>query len=323
MLPLKRRMPRSMANSAARASGVPVMRRQMHTKSNWLVPLGMLSPVILATAIVIVFPVLFVVAESLFDVRPAHHAGWRWAGIGNYARIFTDAELGGVLINSIVWTFGSVLLQFVIAFGAAILVKSALKGPAWSWLRALYILPWATPIIVGALSWKWLYNPQYGMLNDVLRVVGLEDYALPWLSNPHTSLVAVIITNIWRGFPFIMVMLLSGMASIPEELYEAAGVDGAGPIQCMFRITLPLLRPMILLSTLMSLIWTFNNFGLIFVMTGGGPAGASEILTTYVYKNAFERFDFGYASALSVFLFCVVAFGSVLYVKAMGKEAIK
>jgi multiple sugar transport system permease protein len=289
----------------------------------WAVPLGMLSPIILATAVVIVFPVLFVVVESFFDVNPAKHQGWEWVGLDNYARIFADPELGGVLINSLVWTFGSVLLQFVVAFAAALLVRGALQGRAWAWLRALYILPWATPIIVGALSWRWLYHPQYGMLNDVLTAVGLGELALPWLSDPRTALAAVMITNVWRGFPFIMIMLLSGMASIPDDIYEAADVDGASPTQKMWRITLPLLRPMILLSTLMSLIWTFNNFGLIFVMTGGGPAGASDILTTYVYKNAFERFDFGYAAALSVFLFVIVAAGSALYVKAMGKDALK
>jgi multiple sugar transport system permease protein len=283
----------------------------------------MLSPIILASAVVIGFPIAFVVVESFFDVNPAKHAGWDFAGVVNYLAIASDPELGGVLLNSGVWTFGSVALQFVIAFAAALLVRNALQGKAWGWLRAVYILPWATPIIVGALSWRWLYQPQYGLLNDVLTSLGLGDIALPWLSDPRTALGAVIVTNVWRGFPFIMIMLLSGMASIPDEIYEAARVDGARPFQTIWAITLPLLRPMILLSTLMSLIWTFNNFGLIYVMTGGGPAGTSDILTTYVYKNAFERFEFGYASALSVFLFLVVAAGSALYVKALGKDALR
>lgn len=283
----------------------------------------MLSPIILATVVVIGFPVAFVVVQSFFDVNPAKHAGWTFAGLENYVAIFRDPEVGGVLVNTAVWTFGSVVLQFILAFGAALLVRHALQGRAWTWLRAIYILPWATPIIVGALSWRWLYQPQYGLLNDVLTSIGLGDLALPWLSDPRTALASVMVTNVWRGFPFIMIMLLSGMASIPDDIYEAAEVDGARGVQSMFFITLPLLRPMILLSTLMSLIWTFNNFGLIFVMTGGGPAGASDILTTYVYKNAFERFDFGYASALSVFLFAIVAVGSALYVRAMGKEALK
>ena len=243
--------------------------------------------------------------------------------ISNYIKIGGDGALAPVLLNSAIWTFGSVILQFIIAFAAALLVREALQGRAWAWLRAVYVLPWATPIIVGAMSWRSMYQPQLGLINDLLGNIGLGSLKHAWLSDPHTALAAVMATNVWRGFPFIMVMLLSGMAAIPEEVYEAAKVDGARAGQRIFWITLPLLRPIILLSTLMSLIWTFNNFGLIYVMTQGGPNGASDILTTFVYKNAFQDFNFGYASALSVFLFVIVAVGSLLYVRSLGKDALK
>ena len=301
------------------AGGVRPRRRRRER----LAPAIMLAPITVAATVVIIFPIAFVIVESLFDVNPSDHAGWDWTGFGNYVRILGDRELPPVMLNSAIWTFGSVLLQFVLAFFAAVLVRESLQGRAWAWLRATYVLPWATPIIVGALSWKWMYQPQYGLLNDVLGHLGLGAWATAWLSNPHTALGAVMVTNVWRGFPFIMVMLLSGMAAISDEVYEAAKVDGATVVQRIFWVTLPLLRPVILLSTLMSLIWTFNNFGLIFVMTQGGPNGASDILTTFVYKNAFQRFDFGYASALSVVLFVIVAVGSLLYVRALGKEALR
>jgi multiple sugar transport system permease protein len=301
----------------------PRARRRGRPLSQRLAPYLMLTPIAVASAIVIVFPIATVIVESLFDVNPSRHAGWLWKGVGNYVKIFGDHELAPVMLNSVVWTVGSVLVQFVVAFAAALLVRGALRGRAWTWLRAIYVLPWATPIIVGAMSWRWLYQPQFGLLNSALDAVGLHDLAKPWLADPQTALGAVMVTNVWRGFPFIMVMLLSGMAAIPEDIYEAARVDGARPAQQLVSLTLPLLRPVILLSTLMSLIWTFNNFGLIYVMTGGGPNGASDILTTYVYKNAFQRFDFGYASALSVFLFIVVAAASLIYVRALGKDALK
>ncbi|PPG56667.1 transporter [Rathayibacter sp. AY2B7] len=317
----RRRTARSMSSQTLLAAAV--RPRERRPRRDGFAPAVMLAPISIAAVVVIGLPILFVMVESFFDVNPSRHVGWQWTGLDNYARIAGDSELGPVMLNSAVWTFGSVALQFVLAFAAALIVREALQGRAWAWLRAAYVVPWATPIIVGAMSWRWLYQPQFGLLNDVLQRVGLGDLQHAWLSDPSTALAAVMVTNVWRGFPFIMIMLLSGMAAIPDEVYEAARVDGARTGQRILWITLPLLRPVILLSTLMSLIWTFNNFGLIYVMTQGGPDGASDILTTFVYKNAFQRFDFGYASALSVFLFVIVAAGSLLYVRALGKGALK
>jgi multiple sugar transport system permease protein len=160
------------------------------------------------------------------------------------------------------------------------------------------------------------------MINQLLGIFGLSDLQHAWLADPHTALGAVVLANVWRGFPFIMVLLISGIASIPAELYEAAGVDGATWGRSFWSITLPLLKPMLLTSTLMALIWTFNNFSSIYVMTGGGPAGSTDILTTFVYKSAFSSFNFGYASALSMILFAIVGTGSALYIRAFGKEAL-
>lgn len=311
-----------MADTSLRLAGAPAKVRRPRRRPDRFVPAIMLAPITIASAVVIGFPIVFVVIESFFDVNPSRHTGWTFTGISNYLEIGGDKALAPVLLQSAIWTFGSVILQFVIAFAAAILVRESLQGQAWTWLRSLYVLPWATPIIVGAMSWRSLYQPQLGLINDVLKNIGLGSLQHAWLSDPHTALGAVMATNIWRGFPFIMVMLLSGMASIPDEVYEAAKVDGARSAQTIIFITLPLLRPIILLSTLMSLIWTFNNFGLIYVMTQGGPDGASDILTTFVYKNAFQNFNFGYASALSVFLFVIVAAGSLIYVRSLGKDAL-
>lgn len=306
--------------TAQPGAGLPSRPARRHP---YRTPALMLAPTFLVVGAVIVVPILTVVVESLFDVNPARHAGWHFEGLGNYFKIAQDKEIGGVLVNTAVWTIGSVVLQFIVAFAAALLVRDALAGRAWTWLRASYVLPWATPMIVGALAWKWLYQPQYGLFNAAFDAVGLGHFAKSWLADPHTALYAVLVTNVWRGFPFIMVLLLAGMAAISPDVYEAANIDGASRFQQTMRVTLPLLRPQVLMSTLMSLIWTFNNFSLIYVMTGGGPAGASDILTTYVYKNAFQRFDLGYASALSVVLFAIVGIGSALYVRALGKDALQ
>ena len=264
-----------------------------------------------------VYPIVMVAIQSFFDVRPTRHEGWIFVGGANYLQAVTDSAVWSVFGNSLIWTIASVFFQLVVAMAAALLLQQLATAQVF---RAIFVLPWATPVVVGALAWKLLYQPDYGLINQTLSAVGLGSLKGAWLADPKTALAAVIVTNIWRGFPFIMVLLISGMASIPDELYEAASVDGASWAQSFRGITLPLLRPMLLTSTLLALIWTFNNFSLIYVMTGGGPAGATDILTTFVYKNAFSSFNFGYASALSMVLFAIVGAGSAAYIRAFGKD---
>ncbi|MEV6288630.1 sugar ABC transporter permease [Kribbella sp. NPDC051770] len=284
-----------------------------------LAPYLFLAPALLAVAAFVVYPIGTVAVQSLFDVNPVKHEGWEFVGVDNYTQAFGDHQVWSVFGNSVIWTVGSVALQLVVAMAGALLLQQ-LAGARI--LRAIFVLPWATPVVVGALAWKLLYQPDYGLINQLLGVFGLSGLQEAWLSNPNTALAAVVVANVWRGFPFIMVLLIAGMASIPGEVYEAAGVDGASWTQTFLRITVPLLKPMLMTSTLLALIWTFNNFSSIYVMTGGGPAGSTDILTTFVYKSAFSSFDFGYASALSMILFAIVGAGSAVYIRAFGKEAL-
>ena len=277
-----------------------------------------MAPAVVAVLAMVVYPILRVGVQSFFDIRPTKHEGAYFIGFDNYLKAFADEELWSVLGRSGVWTIGSVALQFLVAMAGALLLQNLVGG---RWLRAIFVLPWATPLVVGALAWKLIYQPN-GLFNQVLEGLGLGHLAHAWLADPNTAMGAVIVANVWRGFPFIMILLISGMVSIPEELYEAAAVDGTGSVRTFWFITLPLLKPAILTSTLMALIWTFNSFSNIYVMTGGGPAGSTDILTTFVYKQAFTSFNFGYASALSMVLFGIVAVGSAIYIRAFGKEAL-
>lgn len=278
-----------------------------------------MAPAVIAVVALVVFPILQVTVQSFFDVRPTKHEGWIFAGFDNYIRAFTDEEVGATIVRSLIWTIGCVALQFVVGLAAALIMRRYIRA---RFLRAVFILPWATPMVVGALAWKFIYQDQ-GMVNSLLGAFGLESLQNAWLADPNTALGAVIVANVWRGFPFIMVMLISGMAAIPDEVYEASSVDGAGYWRQLFDITLPMLRPSVMASTLMALIWTFNSFANIYVLTNGGPAGSTEILTTFVYREGFSRFDFGYASALSILLFLFVAVGSSLYIRAYGKESLR
>jgi multiple sugar transport system permease protein len=217
------------------------------------------------------------------------------------------------LKNSVVWVFGSVSLQFVLGFLVALLLNASIWGRAI--FRTASLLPWIIPGVVVALIWEYIYQPNYGPLNDLLRRAGLMEYPVAWLSDLDLAMPAVIVTNVWRGVPFFAIMILAGLQAIPEEIYEAATVDGAGVVQRFWSVTLPMLRPIIVVSTATRIIWTFNYADLIFVMTGGGPANATHITSTYTLMQAYSDLDWGYAATLSVFLFVVMLAFTAAYLK--------
>lgn len=277
-----------------------------------------MAPAVITVTVMVIYPIVSVAVESLFDVRPTRHEGWDFVGFVNYVKAMQDRQVWSVLGRSMVWTVGGVFVQFVIAMIGALLLLNIVGG---RWLRAVFMLPWASPVVVGSLAWKLIYQ-QYGLVNQILAAVGLQDLRHAWLADPKTALGAAMLANTWRGFPFIMILLIAGMVSVPAELYEAAAIDGANWWREFRSITLPMIKPSIMASTLMAMIWTFNSFSNLYVLTGGGPAGSTDILTTFVYKAAFTSFDFGYASALSIVLFAIVAIGSTVYIRAYGKDAL-
>jgi multiple sugar transport system permease protein len=298
-------------SAASRTTRNPARRRRR------LTPYVLVAPTVLVMGVVLVYPLATLFFESLHRVEPLLSPDWRFIGLDNYPRMLRDSEVIASLGRTIVWTVVSVAAQLAIGLaGALILGGPAFRGRAL--VRALLLIPWATPAVVGALSWKWVYHGQYGLLNAALAAVGLGSYDTAWLGNPGTALAAVIVANVWRGFPFIMIVLLASVIAVPRELYEAAGVDGASTLASIRRITLPLIRPAILLSTLLAGIWTFNNFSTIYILTGGGPAGLTDILVTFVYANGFKYFHFGYASALSVVLFLLLVVASLVYIRLLS-----
>jgi multiple sugar transport system permease protein len=279
----------------------------------------MTAPAVLVMGVVLVYPLVSVFRESLYRVEPALSPDWRFVGLQNYGRLLGDPDVAASVGHTAIWTLASVALQLGIGLGAAVVLARAFKGRVL--VRAALMVPWATPAVVGALAWKWLYHGQYGLLNSALRGLHLDAWAVAWLGDPHTAMGAAIVANVWRGFPFVTVVLLASVIAIPTELYEAAAVDGASGFGAFRYLTLPLIRPAILLSSLLAAIWTFNNFSYIYILTGGGPAGLTDILVTFVYRNGFQYFHWGYASALSVFLFVLVLVCSLIYIRALRSES--
>ena len=272
-----------------------------------------LIPAVVVLGGTILVPILKAMKMSLY-----HHVLFRpqeygFVGLGNYRRLLRDETFWLTLWNSFVWVFGSVSLQFVGGFAAALLLHQSFRGRAF--VRTVTLLPWIVPGVVVALVWEWLYQPNYGVINDVLLRLGWLRERVAWLSDPGLAMPAVIATNVWRGVPFFAVMLLAGLQAIPDELYEAARVDGARVIQRFRHITLPLLRPIIIVATATRIIWTFNYADLIFVMTSGGPANATQITSTYTLVTAYTNLDFGYAATLSVVLLVIMLVFTTLYLR--------
>jgi multiple sugar transport system permease protein len=272
-----------------------------------------LLPAALCMLATVVVPIGMAMKMSLYNDVLYKPQDYRFIGLGNYVRLADDAVFWLTLWNSFVWVFGSVVLQFVAGFAAALLLHQAFRGRAV--VRMLALLPWIIPGVVVGLIWEWLYQPNYGVINDLLIKAGWLHDRIAWLSSPDLAMAAVVFTNVWRGIPFFAIMLLAGLQAIPGELYEAAHVDGAGVLARFRHITLPLLRPIIVVATATRIIWTFNYADLIFVMTSGGPANATQITSTYTLLQAYSNLDFGYAAALSVVLLLVMLAFTAAYLR--------
>ena len=280
-----------------------------------------LGPVIVVLGSTVLFPILKAMHMSLYNhvlIKPQEYG---YVGLANYARMLRDGVFWLSLWNSFVWVFGSVSFQFVGGFAAALLLHRSFRGRAL--VRTLTLLPWIIPGVVVALIWEFIYQPNYGLLNDLLSRAGLMTERVAWLSSPALAMPAVIVANIWRGIPFFAIMLLAGLQAIPTELYEAARVDGASVFRRFAHITLPMLRPIIVVATATRIVWTFNYADLIFVMTGGGPANATQITSTYTLLQAYSNLDFGYAATLSVALLLIMLAFTVFYLRiTRGLESV-
>ncbi len=269
----------------------------------------------------VLFPILKSMYMSLYHNVLSRPQDFRFIWFGNYARLIQDPIFWLTLKNSIVWVFWSVSIQFVLGFVGALILNAPFRGRAF--FRTINLLPWIIPGVVVGLIWEYIYQPNYGPLNDILRRAGLISIPIAWLSQPVTAMPAVIFANIWRGIPFFSIMILAGLQAIPDEVYEAATVDGAGVFQRFWHVTLPMLRPIIVVATATRIIWTFNYADLIFVMTSGGPANATQITSSYTLLTAYTDLDFGYAATLSVVLLVIMLVFTALYLKfTKGVESV-
>lgn len=286
-------------------AGRRVGRALLSKRSHDRVPYLFLLPGMLAIFAVILFPFVFNVAISLSNFSLQTFRSWQLVGFQHYASVLADPVVYAVLGKTLLWTFLNVLFHVSIGIALALLLNQAL--PAKPLFRTLLIIPWAVPQYITALSWRSFFHQEYGPINLALeRFLGMSP--VQWLTSPWEAFSACVLTNVWLGFPFMMVVALGGLQAIPHTLYEAAKVDGANALQRFRVITLPLLMPVMLPAAILGAVWTFNNLNVIWLVSNGGePADQTHILVSYVYKAAFSQYRYGYGAALSLVIFLLLS----------------
>lgn len=277
----------------------------------------LLSPALLVIFGIALFPVGWTVWESLHrhDLQMPW-LGKPFVGLDNYGQLLRDARFWSALGHTGFFTASTVTLELLFGLVLALAMDRAFR---WRGLfRAAILIPWALPTVVAGLLWRFLFEARWGMVNLVLTRAAIIEEPIVWLIGPHTAWIPVILADVWKTTPFVALVLLAGLQIIPRELYEAAAVDGAGPLRRLWRITLPLLRPAILVALIFRTLDAFRVFDLIYVLTGGGPGTATEPLALYAFNSLFQNLRFGFGSALAVVIFAVTFTLALLYVRFLG-----
>lgn len=279
-------------------------------------PYLLILPAVLLIAGVMLYPLCKTFYLAFQHYNPAMPFANGFAGLENFIKIFTTEEFYSSLWVSLKWVAALVLLQLVFGMIVALILNQNFKGRGF--FRALVFVPWAMSGVLTAVLFSLIYNQNYGVLNDLLRKIGLISEPVAWLGNQHLVLGSVIVAELWRGIPFFAISLLAAMQGLPQDVYEAAKVDGATKWQSFRFVTLPLLKDTIVLTTLLRTIWEFNSVDLIFSLTNGGPVGKTTTLSVLIANQALTTNNYGYGSAISVVSFFILAIVAIIYMKVSG-----
>lgn len=284
-----------------------VRRRAWRPARRTVLAYGLLAPAVVAVAFLIAYPLYLAIAVSFREGRTMNLArldrlpvGW-----GNYTRVLDDPALWSAFARSVVYVGGSILPAFVIGVLLAILLNRVFPGRRW--LRSVMMLPWAVPGVIVSIAFLWLFDGSYGIVNSLLRRAGVANEGIAWFARQDTAMLAVIVPTVWKAFPFFALTALAAMQAIPLALYEAARIDGAGAFAQHRYVTWPGIRGPMLLALVLNALWALKELDIVYVTTGGGPAGATETLALRIYFEAFQYFRLGSASALGLMLMVLCA----------------
>ncbi len=274
-------------------------------------------PIILLVLGLVAYPFLYAMYLSMTRKYVGMPAVW--VGFDNYVKLTWDGFFQRAVVNSFIFTFGSVAVKLVIGVVMALVLSTRIRFR--SFFTGVLLIPWVAPTVVSALNFLWMYDYSLGVFNYLLvRVFGILPQGVGWLSEPNTAMASVVAVNIWRGFPFFGISFLAGMKAIPTELYEAAAVDGAGPLQRFRCVTLSGLKNIIIIVVLLSTIWTFNDFQIVYILTKGGPGGATQVLPVFTYEIAFGAQRLGEAIAVALYMLPALAVVIVMLARYMRRE---
>jgi len=279
-----------------------------------------LIPAFVFLALFIYFPIfkgiLIAFQEySFYDLSNIH-----FNGLDNFRAVFTDSNYRfmQIILNTIIWVFVSLFFQFILGFILALLMRKPFKGRGI--YSGLVFYPWALSGFAIGLIWAWIFNGQFGVLNDILLKMNLIESNIGFLSNPKFAMASVIVVNIWYGVPFFAIMLLAALQSVPEELMEAAKIDGAGPIRRLFSIIIPYIKPTIISTTLLRTMWIMNFPDIIYAMTNGGPSNSTNILATQMINKILKFYDYGQGSAIGVIIMFILFTYAIGYLKITSRK---
>jgi multiple sugar transport system permease protein len=285
-------------------------------RTGWL----LILPALLVIGLVFIYPIARAFWLSLFTENLGTQLKPIFSGLYNYSRLLGDGRFWQSLWNTSVFTIISITIELILGMGIALVLNQSFRGRGF--VRTSALIPWALPTAVMGLAWAWIFNGQYGVVNDLLLRLGLMETSITWLGDPTRAMFALIVAEVWKTTPFISILLLAGLQSISGDLYEAHSIDGANPFQSFRQITLPLLMPQIIIALLFRFAQAFGVFDLIQVMTGGGPAGATETVSIYIYATVRRYLDFGYGAALVVVTFLLLVTAVVIAAFLLSKSRV-
>ena len=270
----------------------------------------LLLPGVVLLAVIVLYPLIRSLASAFFD-ESLLYPGMTFVGFENIVAVLND-EFAPLLWQTMIFTVGATVLPFLIGLALALVLNQSFPGQRF--LRGAFLIPWLIPGVVVSFLWMWIFDANYGVLNGILISLGAIDSPVAWLFSTDSARAALIIAKTWNTFPWIMVMLLAALQTVPGELHEAAAMDGAGTVRRFFTVTSPHIRGVAGLVILLEFIWNFQHFDTIFVLTGGGPAGTTQTFATEVYDTAFKGYDLGHAGALGIVWMALLTVLVVVYV---------
>ena len=277
----------------------------------------LILPAFLIVFSVFLYPILYSLFMSLNKINFAART-FEYLGAENYIMLFKDKYFLQSISITIYFTIITVLAEIVLGIGMAMVLSRDFKGRGF--VRGIMILPWALPTVVNAIMWKWIFNSNYGALNALLSQLNfIEEYKI-WLGSSLSALNCMIFANVWKETPYVVLLTIAALSNIPTELYESARVDGANTWRTFWRITLPIIKPVVMILVITKTIWAIQTFDLAYILTGGGPASATELVAFFIHKNTFKFLKFGYGSAMAYMLTLVTFMMSFAYIKILSKN---